>query len=319
MARLAKVFGILVVLLMVVGDLMISCQPALPQPRPASTPGQAVPQSTRFPLTVTGDDGRLVTIKAPPRRIVSFSPGHTEVLYAIGAGNLMVGADEFSDYPPEARSLPKVSYSNIDLEQLVALDPALVILVTRQKSAVAELEKLGLTVLYLTEAGTVDGILDRIRLLGKVTDHEEQAERVAAQMQQRINGVLARLEGVSQGPSVFYELSPELHTAGPSSFIGDILTKLKLRNIAAGIADPFPKLSPEKIIADNPDIVILADPEAGETSETVRARPGWNMVRGAQPSRVVTITNRDIIHRPGPRVAEGIELLARLLYPERFQ
>ena len=319
MARLAKIFGILVVLLLVAGEVLIVCQSALPQPQAAALPGQAASQSARFPLTVTGDDGRQVTIKAPPRRIVSFSPGHTEVLYAIGAGDLMVGADEFSDYPSEARALPKVSYSNINLEGLVALNPELVILVTRQKSAVAELEKLGLTVFYLTEAGTVDGILDRIRLLGKVTDHQEQAERVAAQMQQRINSVLARLEGVAQGPSVFYELSPELHTAGPTSFIGDLLTKLKLRNIAAGIADPFPKLSPEKIIADNPDIVILADPEAGETSETVRARPGWDTVRGVQPGRVVTIINRDIIHRPGPRVAEGIEMLARQLYPERFQ
>lgn len=318
MATVAKVLGLFMVVIFVLAEVMVLCQPP-PSPRAAAPPVGATQPRAGFPVTATGDDGRAVTLAAPPRRIVSLSPGHTEVLYAIGAGELMVGVDEFSDYPPEAARLPRLAYSNVNLEQLVALDPQLVVAVTRQKAAVLEMEKLGLTVLYLTEAGTVQGILDRVRLLGKVTGRGEQAERVAQGMQERIAGVQRRLEGVSQGPSVFYELSPELYTAGPDSFIGDILAMLKLRNIAADVPLPFPKLSVEKVIADDPEVVVLADPEAGETPETLRARPGWSGMRAVRQGRIVVIPNRDIIHRPGPRVVEGIEFLARQFYPERFQ
>ncbi|MBI2886323.1 MAG: ABC transporter substrate-binding protein [Chloroflexi bacterium] len=317
MATVAKVLGIFMAIIFLLAEVMVLCQPP-PSPR-AAVPAAGAVQQPGFPVTVTGDDGRAVTLAAPPRRIVSLSPGHTEVLYAIGAGALMVGVDEFSDYPPDTGKLPKLAYSNVNLEQLVALDPQLVVAVTRQKAAVPEMEKLGLTVLYLTEAGTVQGILDRVRLLGKVTGNGEQAEQVARSMQGRIAGVQRRLEGVAQGPTVFYELSPELHTAGPDSFIGDILAMLKLRNIAADVPSPFPKLSPEKVIADDPEVVVLADPEAGETPETLRTRPGWSGMRAVRQGRILVIPNRDIIHRPGPRVVEGLEFLARQFYPERFQ
>lgn len=316
MATVAKVLGLFMVVIFVLAEVMVLCQPP-PSPR-AAAPAAGAIQQPGFPVTVTGDNGRAVTLATPPQRIVSLSPGHTEVLYAIGAGDLLVGVDEFSDYPPEATKLPKLAYSNVNLERLVALNPQLVVAVTRQKAAVAEMEKLGLTVLYLAEAGTVQGILDRVRLLGKATGHGEQAEGVARGMQERIAGVQRRLEGVAQGPTVFYELSPELHTAGPDSFIGDILAMLKLRNIAADVPSPFPKLSPEKIIADDPEVVVLADPEAGETPETLRARPGWSGMSAVRQGRIVVIPNLDIVHRPGPRVVEGLEFLARQFYPERF-
>lgn len=303
-----------------------ACQPAAPQIQPAATPLSSTPTPTAieplgratFPLTVTGDNGRALTFRTPPKRIVSLSPGHTEILFAIGAGNLMVGADTFSDYPPAAQALPKVDYSQPNLEQMVALAPDLVIAVTRQKAAAPEMEKLGLPVLYRVEPDTLDGVVDLVRVFGRLTDHQGQAEEVAGAMQRRIRAIEQRLEGVAEGPRVFYELSPELHTVGSRSFIGDLLARLKVRNIAAGVDAPFPKLSQEQVIQDDPEVVILGDGSAGETVETVRARPGWDKLRAVKQGRIVVVVDRDILHRPGPRVVEGMEFLAHQLYPERF-
>ncbi len=301
--------------------MVAGCAPAAPERAAAPASSQISSRTTAFPVTVTGDDGRSATFTQAPARIVSLSPGHTEILYAIGAGGLLAGVDDFSDYPAEAQRLPKLSYSQVNLEQLVGLRPDLVITVTRQKAAVPEMEKLGLKVFYLTEAGTIEGILDRIETLGKITNREEAARQLASQMRGRIEAVTARA-GTGQpgnGPSVFYELSPQYHTAGDSSFIGDILKKLNVRNIASGIDSPFPQLNVEQIIAADPEMIILADPEAGVTRDSVRGRAGWDKLSAVRNNRIIIVENRDIIHRPGPRVVEGIEFLAKALYPDRFR
>lgn len=315
MGTIAKIFGLLMAAAFIAAEVLLVCGPrtaAVPQAPPPTVTGG-------FPMEVNGDDGRPLRLAAPPSRIVSLSPGHTEVLFAIGAGPQVVAADEFSDYPAEAKALPKVTYTNVNLEQLVALRPDLVIAVTHQRAALPEMQKLGLPVLYLSEAGTINGILDRVRALGRVTGRAEAAEALAVQTRQRLDAVTARLAAVPQGPTVFYELSPEYHTAGPKSFIGDMLAQLRLRNIAAGIENPFPKLSPEKILADDPDIIFIADPEAGVTVQSVAERPGWGALRAVRQRRVFVVPDRDVAHRPGPRVVEGIEALARLAYPELYR
>ncbi|MBI4497757.1 MAG: ABC transporter substrate-binding protein [Chloroflexi bacterium] len=309
---------ILVALAMLAGAC--TAPPAVAPPASPS-PTMTVPPSpvaaSGFPLTVTGDDGRTLALERPPQRIVSLSPGHTETLFALGAGDLLVGVDDFSDYPPAAQRLPRVGYSNVDLERTVALSPDLVLVVTRQQRIIPELERLGLPNLFLSEAQNLDGILDRVHRLGEMTGRQAEAEALVAQMRQRIDAVTARLEGVA-GPTVFYELSPQLHTIAPETFIGDMLARLKAKNVAAGAASPFPQLSQEQIVAGNPEVVLLGDVEAGESPATVAARPGWQDVRAVRTGRILPIPNRDIVHRPGPRVVEGLEMLARALYPERF-
>ena len=326
MSRLGGRVSLILLPVLALAAFATSCQPAAPQIQSTATQRSATPTPTAietlgsasFPLTVTGDNGRALTLKAPPKRIASLSPGHTEVLFAIGAGDLMVGADTFSDYPAAAQALPKVDYSQPNLEQMVALAPDLVIAVTRHKAAVLEMETLALPVLFRVEPDTLDGVVDLVRFLGRLTGHQEQAEEVAGAMERRISAIEQRLSGVAEGPVVFYELSPELYTVGPRSFIGDILTRLKVRNIAAGVDAPFPKLSQEQIIRQDPEVVILGDGSAGETPATVRARPGWDTLRAVRQGKVFVVVDRDIIHRPGPRVVEGMEFLARRLYPERF-
>lgn len=294
--------------------------PAVPAAVPSgpATGAPPGPVVAGFPLTVTGDDGRSLVLLKPPRRIISLSPGHTEILFAIGAGERIVGVDDYSDFPAEAQQLPRVGYSNPDLERIVALDADLVIVVTRQRRALAELERLGVPSLFLSEAEDLDGLLHGIVRLGEVTDRRGPTEALVGEMRRRIDAVTNRLEGVA-GLAVFYELSPQLHTAAPSTFIGDMLTRLRLKNVAAGAATPFPQLSQEQIVAGDPEVILLGDYQTGQNAATVSARPGWSGLRAVRSGRIIAVENLDIVHRPGPRVVEGLEMLARLLYPDRFR
>lgn len=228
-----------------------------------------------------------------------------------------MAVDEFSDYPPPARQLPKLSYSNVDLEQVVALAPELVIVATHQRRVLPELDRLQVPNLFLTEAQTLDSLLARVVRMGEMTGRRAEAEALASEMRRRIETVAARLEG-TRGPTVFYELGPELFTVAPETFIGDMLSRLKLKNVAAGAAGSFPRLSQEQVLASDPEVILLGDAQIGENAATVAARPGWQGVRAVRTGRIIAVADRDIVHRPGPRVVEGLEMLARALYPERF-
>ncbi|MSQ29966.1 MAG: ABC transporter substrate-binding protein [Dehalococcoidia bacterium] len=286
---------------------------------PATTSTPAPPAAAAFPRTVTDSSGTQVRLAAPARRVISLSPGLTEVLYAIGAGDRVVATDRFSDYPAAAAQTPKLEYSSPSAEATFAHAPDLVIMTGNQKPQVAQFRALGLPVLYLEEAPTVQAVLEHIALLGTLTAHDRAAQALVAAMRQRIEAVTAKLSTVTQGPRVFYELSPDLYTAAAESFIGGMLTLLKAQNAAQGATSAFPQLSAEAVIAFDPEVVLLTDAvSAKQSAETVAARPGWAHVAAVQRRRIHPI-DADLVNRPGPRIAEGLETMARLLYPEQFR
>ena len=279
----------------------------------ASAPAQA------FPRTITDSSGAEVVIAAKPRRIISYSPAATEILFAIGAGDRIVAADLFSDYPAETAALPKLEYSSPDPEAALALEPDLLLFVTQQRDQLQQFRDLRMTVLLIEEADSVEGVYGSIILLGELTENEQRAEALVRSMRERIEAVTAALSDVEQGPRVFYELGPDLYTVAPATFIGGMLSLLKTENVARGAASPFPQLSAEAVIEGDPEVVLLADAEsAGVTADSVAARPGWAGVSAVVNGRIYPI-DPDIVNRPGPRIVEGIETMARALYPDRFE
>jgi len=270
-----------------------------------------------FPLTVADSEGTEITLATAPMRIISLSPGATEILFAIGAGAQVAAADRFSDYPAETAALPKLEYSNPDPEAALANDPELVIMTSRQQEQVQQFRDLGMTVLYLDSAESLDAVYENIQLLGRVTGHAAEAEAVIAEMRTRIDAVVAKVADVEQGPTVFYEITADLYTTSPDTFIGSIIALIKGVNIAEGATSPFPQLSAEAVIEANPEVVMLSDAEFGENAETVAARPGWSDVSAVVNGRIYPI-DPDLMDRPGPRLADAVEVLAAALYPERF-
>jgi iron complex transport system substrate-binding protein len=270
------------------------------------------------PASVTDSSGVELTFETPPQRIVSYSPGATEILFAIGAGDLVVAADEFSDYPAETADLPKVAYSTPDPEAALSFEPELVIMADRQADQVPQFRGAGMTVFATGAPSSLDEVYEQIELLGRITDHEDEAASVVEDMQSRIAAVEERLGDVDDGPRVFFELTPDLYTVAPDSFVGALLTLLKAQNVAEGAASQFPQLSNEAVLAADPEVIFLTDAEFGESLETVAARPGWDAVSAVVEERVYPLDG-DLASRPGPRLAEAIEAMAAALYPELFE
>jgi len=272
-----------------------------------------------FPFTFTDSADVEVTLQAPARRIVSYSPGATEILFAIGAGDQVIAADEFSDFPAATKALERVAYSDPDPERALTLDPDFLIMTSRQVEQAPQFRRAGLNVALLLEPESLDGVIENIRLLGRVTGNVDQANALADDMRTRIDAVIATISGSDDAaPVVLYELTNDLYTAGPDTFIGGMLTLLGARNVAQGATSPFPQLTAEAVIDADPNVVLLTDAEFGESFETVAARPGWSGVSAVVDQRVFPL-DPDLVNRPGPRIVDGFETMAALLYPDLFE
>jgi iron complex transport system substrate-binding protein len=275
----------------------------------------AAPSPATFPVTVTDSNGKQLVFQSPPERIVALAPSFVEILFAVGAGDAVVAVDENSDFPPEAATRTKLSGFEPSVEAIAALEPDLVVIFFDPGGLEQALEGLGIPVLVLASPQSVEGVFDQIDLLGRATGHLEEAEALIADMQDRIDTVTTKLADVQEGPRVFHEIGPELYTASDQDFVGDLYTLLKAQNIAAG-AGPFPQLTEEAVIAADPEVIILAD-EPAISPEEVKARPGWQSVSAVRNDRVFVV-DPDLVSHQGPRLTDGLEELARLLYPERF-
>jgi iron complex transport system substrate-binding protein len=311
--RRLPLLGILLALSMALTLAMAACGG---EKEPAASP-EPTAQATSFPVTVTRSDGRELTIAQAPQRIASLSPAATEVLYAVGAGPQIVATDLQSDYPAEAGNTAKLDAFQPNLEAIAAVEADLIIIASNQDNVVEALDRLGEKVLFLEVPATIDGVMEQVRLLALASGHAEDGERLAQEMKGRIEAVTGRLADVEQGPRVYHELDNTFFTVAPNSFVGDFYNLLKARNIAEGTLTAYPQLTQEEILDRDPEVIILADADAGESAQTVKARPGWGVISAVKNDRIYVI-DPDIISRPGPRVVDGLEQLARVLYPEKF-
>lgn len=271
-----------------------------------------------FPRTVTDASQRSLTLPAAPQRIVSLSAGATETLFALGVGARVVAVDLYSDMPEAARTLPKVDFSRPSPEQVVALRPDLLLMTGRQRDQVQRFRDLGLPVVYVGDPGSLEAVLEHIGLIAHATGEDARGETLVREMRARIEAVERAVRDAPTRPRVFYELTPALHTAGPTSFIGSMMSTLRLENVAGG-PTPFPQLTAEALIAHDPEVVLLAEVGASKvTPASVAARPGWAAVSAVRAGRVHNI-DADRANRPGPRIVEALEEIARLCYPDRFR
>ena len=290
--------------------------PAVTSATPTATPTAV----STFPVTTKDEDGRAVTVAARPKAIISFSPGITEILFAIGAGPQVIAADQFSDFPAEAKALKtRVKYTNPDVESAIALNPDLVVMSRAQRTSVERFRTAGLPVFYAPEPQSLDAVIDSVRLWGQLTDHQAEAERVATDMRTRIDATKAKVATVAEGPRAYYELSDSLFSVGDQTFIGSMLTLLKTKNVATGAPTAFPQLTAEAVIGRDPQVIFLADASsAGQSLATLAKRPGWSSISAIKDGKVYPV-NADIGNRPGPRIVLALEELGKLLYPDLFR
>ncbi|KPF46671.1 ABC transporter substrate-binding protein [beta proteobacterium AAP121] len=260
--------------------------------------------------TVVDDRGRTVVLPAAPQRVVSLLPSLTEAVCALQACNRLVGTDRFSNWPASVLALPKLGgLDDTQIERLVALKPDLV-LAAGSSRAIDRLEALGLAVVAL-EPKTLQ---DTERVLGKVGQALGDAAAGAAlwqRLQQRMAAAAARVPAGLRGQKVYFEVASAPYAAGESSFVGELLTSLGMGNVVPAAMGPFPKLNPEFVVRAQPDIVIGTARAVAE----MPARPGWGSLRALHAGRHCGFASEpwDTLVRPGPRLAEGAELLADCL------
>ena len=287
---------------------------------PASTPATEVSSA----IVLTDGLGRQVTLSGPAQRIVSLAPSNTEILFAIGAGSQVIGRDQLSDYPEAAKAVTDIgsTFDALNTEAIVSLKPDLVLAAEiNPTQQVKTLEDLGLTVYYLKNPTTLDEMYNNLEIVAQLTGHKSEAEALIEKLRARVAAVDAKIATVTDKPSVFYELDAtdpaKPYTAGKGTFITLLLERAGGSNIAADI-DGYPQLSLEQVVAADPDFIILGDAAYGITPESIASRPGWGNLNAVGNQRIVPFDD-NLVSRPGPRLVDALEQLAKLLHPELFR
>jgi len=289
-------------------------------PEASESADVAVPK----PVSVVDDAGRTVEIARTPQRFVSLAPSNTEILFALGLDDKVVGVTDFCDYPEEAKAIEKVGGIEPNLEKIVALNPDLVLAIggsPAQVEKATEMEKLGLTVLVL-EPGDIEGIMANIELVGKAAGAEKEASELVTEMRKRFDDITARVKGAESRPKVFFELDAtdpsKPYTPGPGSFIDALISLAGGSNVGAGAKMQWAQLSTEEIIAQDAEVIVLGDANYGVTAEMVKERPGWSVITAVKNAAIYPIDDV-LVSRPGPRIIDGLEALTRIIHPELFE
>ena len=268
---------------------------------------------------ITDDAGRNVTLPARVDRVITLAPNLTEIVFAIGAGDRLVGDTTYCDYPPEAKNVAKVGdTATPNLERIIALKPQVVLVSTASQLErfTQQLEGQNIAV-FVTDPRDLEGVFRSIEQIGRILDHEQQANALVQKLRERTNAVAKAVQS-TKPVRVFFQLSAEpLYTAGRDSFATDLMHRAGAISVTADVPGTWPKYSNESALAAKPEAIIL--PTGGsmgaansEVVEALRNSP-------AVLTRRVYKINDDHLARPGPRMVDGLEEMARALHPESFK
>jgi iron complex transport system substrate-binding protein len=277
-------------------------------------------QPPAYPRIIVDDLGRNVTIPEKPARIISLYPSFTETLFALGAGEKVVGVTKYCDYPPEASQKEQVGgVTTVDLEKVVTLNPDLVLVDARlQQELVNGLENFGLTVVALYPKN-LEEIIENVRLIGRVTGHEQEAQKLTADIEKRVKFITDRTKGLadSERPKVFYLVWYDpLKTMGPGSLVDELLQLAGGHNIAADAKEEVAAYSFEMVVQHNPQVIILAGGSMTSiTVENLKALEQWQVIDAVKRDRVYMI-DAALIAGARPRIVDGLEMMTKCLHPE---
>ena len=262
--------------------------------------------------------GREIVLDRAPERIVTLAPSLTEIVYFLGLGDRVAGVTEFSSYPPEAGTKPKVgSYVNLNAERIISLAPDLVVSTAdgNQPGVIRLLEKAGIPVFVVDPRNTRE-VIDTVVDIGRVCGVGARADALAKELTARVDRIVAKTSGLDR-PVVFLQVNPKpIMTVNGNTFSSDLIRLAGGRNMADGERITYPRISLEEVIRQGPEVIIVSSMERGGEFERVKQQ--WlslTMIPAAKTGRV-HLVDSDLIDRPSPRVVEGLEILARHIHPE---
>lgn len=268
---------------------------------------------------VVDETGRRVSLPPHIERIVSLAPNLTEMVYALGADARLVGVTDWCNYPPAAKSKTSVGQViNPSLEQIVALKPQLVLATTagNRRETVTALERLGISV-YAFNPRSVEDVLASLQTLADVLGISEVGAELTARLRERLEAVAMRVRGRPRPRVLFVLWLEPLMSIGRQTFVHDALVRAGSESVTAERLEDWPRLNLEGVLGQDPDFLVLAHSPAVERQLAgLRANPVWGELRALREDRAVWL--EEAVLRPGPRIVDAIEQLARILHPEAF-
>ncbi|MCF6466761.1 ABC transporter substrate-binding protein [Clostridium sp. Cult2] len=271
----------------------------------------------QFPLKIVDFLEREVTLEDEPERIISLAPSTTELLYALGAGNKVVGVTDYDNYPPEVEDVEKVGdFKGPNVEAITAQKPDLIFASNLSgQEEMESLENMGVPVIML-EAKNINQIYESIKIIGQITDNVEKGEETIKDMETKIKEINDKVKELPE-TDVFYLVSFDGNwTAGKGTFIDELISLAGGKNIA-GDVDGWVQYSMEKLVEKNPNVIITS-PHAGDL-EDIENTVGYKDTEAVKNENVFVISNDDIIARASNRIVLGLEEIAEFLHPEVFK
>jgi iron complex transport system substrate-binding protein len=317
---LKKLYALLFSILLI-GGLLAGCNSTTDNGKKEANKTEQT-EKVSFPVTIEDGSGQKVTIKEKPEKIVSLMPSNTEIAYALGLGEEIVGVSNYDNYPKDVLTKEKVGDQQINVEKIISLSPQLVLAnPTNTKEGLQQLKDSGITVLVVNDAQKFQQVYQSIEMIGKAAGKNQKAEDLIKEMKQKLADIKEKVKNIKESDQkkVFVEVSPEpeIYTAGKNTFINEILTMIHAENAAKDL-DGWAKVNEEAVVKMNPEVILttfgyyVQDP-MGKVVST----KGWQDISAVKNKLVIDV-NSDTVTRPGPRLIEGVEDIAKAVYPDIF-
>jgi len=281
-------------------------------------------ENAAFPVTIKDAADEDVVIEAQPEKIVSLIPSNTEIAFALGLGEKIVGVSDNDNYPEEVANIEKIGGMEFNVEKIISLQPDVVLAQGSMADSSAEglkqIQDAGIPVIVVNDAKNFAEVYKSIEMIGTATGKQEEAQKIVDDMKAKVEDLKAKAATIKDEDkkSVLMEISPapELYAAGKNTFIDEMLSIINAENIVK--EEGWPKVDQEAIISSNPDVIITTygfyvDNPVGQ----VTSREGWQDINAVKNKQVVDV-HSDKVTRPGPRLVEGVEELAKAVYPDIF-
>ena len=287
-----------------------------------NTTSQNNDKTSTYPMTVKDALGNHIEFKEAPKRIVSLVPSNTEILFALGLEHEIVGVNDNDDYPKAATKKTKIGGMEFNVEKVLSLKPDAVFAhESNAKSVEAGLQQLkdaGIPVFVVKSATSFEETYSTIKQLGQITNKEQKADQIITSMKKKVKDVQAKVANVKQR-TAFVETAdePDIFTAGKDTFMQEIFDLAKIKNVVDDQSGWF-KIDTEEIVKRNPDTIIVMEDYVPNIVEKVKKRQGFDSITAVKNDAVVKV-DQDLTARTGPRLADGLEEIAKAVYPEAFK
>lgn len=304
--------------------LLVGCsqEEAKPVEDKDTTQEEATIEETEFPITMTDAVGNEITLEEAPKTIVSMLPSNTEILFALGLNEEIIGVNDYDNYPEEALEKEKIGGMEFNVEKIVSMNPEIVFahesMLGAGDAGLQQIRDAGVKVFVVKNAADFNETYTTIEQIGRATGKLPEAQKIVEDMKAKVEEVKAKVANVETKKTVFVETSdvPEIYTPGKGTFMQEILDMVNAENIAADQEGWF-MIAPEEIVNRNPDVIIVMYSYVEGIVDSVKARDGFDTINAVKNDAVVQV-DENLTSRTGPRLAEGLEEVAKAIYPEAF-